>query len=37
MTRDTKLYFEDIFKAIEEVEEFIGNLSFEDFSAKTPK
>ena len=23
MTRDTKLYFEDIFKAIEEVEEFM--------------
>jgi uncharacterized protein with HEPN domain len=32
MTRDTKLYFEDIFKAIEEVEEFMGNLSFDDFS-----
>ena len=31
MTRDTKLYFEDIFKAIEEVEEFMRNLSFDDF------
>jgi uncharacterized protein with HEPN domain len=35
MTRDTKLYFEDIFKAIEEVEEFIRNLSFDDFSKDT--
>ena len=32
MTRDTKLYFEDIFKAIEEVEEFTKGLSFDDFS-----
>jgi len=36
MTRDTKLYFEDIFKAIEEVEEFMRNLSFDD-SPKTKK
>jgi uncharacterized protein with HEPN domain len=35
MTRDTKLYFEDIFKAIEEVEEFMRNLSFDDFSKDT--
>ena len=35
MTRDTKLYFEDIFKAIEEVEEFMGTLSFDDFSKDT--
>ena len=26
MTRDTKLYLEDILKAIQEVEDFIGNL-----------
>jgi uncharacterized protein with HEPN domain len=32
MTRDTKLYFEDIFKAIEEVEEFTKGLSFDDFT-----
>ena len=35
MTRDTKLYFEDIFKAIEEVEGFMENLSFEEFSKDT--
>jgi uncharacterized protein with HEPN domain len=35
MTRDTKLYFEDIYKAIEEVEEFMKNLSFDDFSKDT--
>jgi uncharacterized protein with HEPN domain len=35
MTRDTKLYFEDIFKVIEEVEEFMGNLSFDDFFRHT--
>ncbi len=29
MTRDTKLYFEDIFKAIEVVEEFMGTLGLE--------
>jgi len=27
MTRDTELYLEDILKAIQEVEDFIGNLS----------
>ena len=32
MTRDTKLYLEDIWKAIMEVEDFMGNLSFDDFS-----
>ena len=39
MTRDTKLYLEDILKAIQEVEDFIGNLSFADFlkDAKTIK
>jgi uncharacterized protein with HEPN domain len=31
MTRDTKLYLEDILKAIQEVEEFMGDLSFDDF------
>lgn len=31
MTRDTKLYLEDILKAIQEVEGFMGNLSFDDF------
>ena len=35
MTRDTKLYFEDIFKAIGEVEEFMGNISFDDFCKDT--
>ena len=33
--RDTKLYFEDILKAIKEVEEFMKNLSFDDFSKDT--
>jgi uncharacterized protein with HEPN domain len=33
MTRDTKLYYEDIAKAIEEIEEFMDNLSFDDFIA----
>jgi uncharacterized protein with HEPN domain len=31
MTRDTLLYLEDILKAIQEVEGFIGTLSFDDF------
>jgi len=35
MTRDTKLYFEDILKAIEEIEEFMNNLSFDNFSKDT--
>ena len=39
MTRDTKLYLEDILNAIQEVEDFMGNLSFDDFlkDAKTIK
>jgi uncharacterized protein with HEPN domain len=39
MTRDIKLYLEDILKAIQEVDAFIGNLSFDDFlkDAKTIK
>lgn len=32
MTRDLKLYFDDILKAVEEIEEFMGNISFDDFS-----
>ncbi len=32
MTRDFKLYIEDISNAIKEVEEFIGVLSFDEFS-----
>ncbi len=32
MTRDIKLYFEDIFKAIEEVEKCMKALSLDDFS-----
>lgn len=35
MTRDTKLHFEDILKAIQEVEDFMDNLSFDDFSKDT--
>jgi uncharacterized protein with HEPN domain len=35
MTRDTKLYFEDILKAIEEIEEFMNNLSFDNFAKDT--
>ena len=30
MTRDIKLYLEDILKAIQEVEEFMGDISFDD-------
>lgn len=39
MTRDVKLYLEDILKAIQEVDEFMGNLPFDDFlkDAKTVK
>jgi uncharacterized protein with HEPN domain len=39
MTRDTKLYLEDILKAIKEVEEFMSGLSFDEFlnDAKTVK
>lgn len=39
MRRDTELYLEDILKAIQEVEDFIGNLSFDEFlkDAKTIK
>ncbi len=35
MTRDLKLYLEDMFNAIKEVEEFMKDLSFEDFSKDT--
>jgi uncharacterized protein with HEPN domain len=35
MTRDTKLYYEDIAKAIKEIEEFIGDLSFDSFTKDT--
>lgn len=35
MTRDTKLYYEDIAKAIEEVEEFMSDLSFDAFTEDT--
>ncbi len=35
MTRDTKLYSEDIIKAIREIEDFMGNLSFDGFSNDT--
>jgi len=31
MTRDAKLYLEDILRAIQEVEDFMDNLSFDDF------
>jgi uncharacterized protein with HEPN domain len=32
LTRSVRLYVEDIFNAIEEVEEFMKGLSFDDFS-----
>lgn len=35
MTRDIKLYLEDISDAINEVEEFMKDLSFDDFSKNT--
>jgi uncharacterized protein with HEPN domain len=31
VTRDNKLYLEDILKAIQEVKDFMGNLSFDEF------
>jgi uncharacterized protein with HEPN domain len=31
LTRDLKLYLEDILNAVKEVEEFMKGLSFEDF------
>jgi uncharacterized protein with HEPN domain len=35
MTRDTKLYLEDIRNAIKEVEDFTKDLSFDDFCKDT--
>jgi uncharacterized protein with HEPN domain len=35
MTRDPKLYYEDIAEAIREIEEFMGDLSFERFIKDT--
>jgi uncharacterized protein with HEPN domain len=35
LTRDIKLYLEDISNAIKEVEEFMKDLSFDDFSENT--
>jgi uncharacterized protein with HEPN domain len=35
MTRDIKLYFEDILKAIEEIEHFLDCRSFDEFSMDT--
>jgi uncharacterized protein with HEPN domain len=35
LTRDIKLYLEDISNAIKEVEEFMKDLSFDDFSKNT--
>jgi uncharacterized protein with HEPN domain len=35
MTRDLKLYLEDMLNAIKEVEEFMKGLSFEDFCKDT--
>lgn len=35
MTRSTKLYLEDIFNAIKEVEDFVEELTFDDFSKNT--
>ena len=35
MTRDVKLYLEDIFNAIKEIEEFLKGLSFDDFAENT--
>jgi uncharacterized protein with HEPN domain len=35
LTRDVKLYLEDIFNAIEEIEEFLRGLSFDDFAENT--
>jgi uncharacterized protein with HEPN domain len=35
MTRDNKLYYEDIAEAIREIEEFMGDLSFDRFAKDT--
>ena len=35
MTRDVKLYLEDISNAVKEVEEFLKGLSFDDFAKNT--
>jgi uncharacterized protein with HEPN domain len=35
MTRDVKLYIDDIFNAIKEVEDFTKGLSFDDFCKDT--
>jgi uncharacterized protein with HEPN domain len=35
MTRDTKLYLDDILNAIKEVEDFMKGLSFDDFRKDT--
>ena len=35
MTRDNKLYYEDIAEAIKEIEEFMGDLSFDRFTKDT--
>ena len=35
MTRDAKLYLEDISTAIKEIEEFLKDLSFDDFAENT--
>jgi uncharacterized protein with HEPN domain len=35
MTRDIKLYLDDILNAIKEVEDFTKGLSFEDFRKDT--
>jgi uncharacterized protein with HEPN domain len=35
MTRDSKLYLEDIIKAIREIEEFMNNLAFDEFMVDT--
>jgi len=32
LTRNTRLYVEDIFNAIKEIEDFMKDLSFDDFS-----
>ncbi len=34
MTRDNKLYYEDIAEAIREIEEFMGDLSFDRFAKR---
>jgi uncharacterized protein with HEPN domain len=35
MTRDTRLYLEDVLNAIKEIEEFMKGLSFDDFCKDT--